>query len=78
MDVKLTLKLDEDVIRKAKQFALNHDTSLSKLIENYLNKLTNDLQNEEHVTPIVKELTGIIEESSIQSYLQARLQRDKK
>jgi hypothetical protein len=61
MDVKLTLKLDDEVIRKAKVFALEHQTSLSKLIENYLQKLTNEPHQEELITPIVKELSGILD-----------------
>ncbi|MFN8416135.1 MAG: DUF6364 family protein [Cytophagaceae bacterium] len=68
MDVKLTLKLDEDVIQKAKLFAQEHNTSLSKLIENYLQKLTSDHDRDEIITPIVKELSGILDEASIQHF----------
>ncbi len=35
MDTKLTLKLDQEVIEKAKRFAQGQQTSLSQLIENY-------------------------------------------
>lgn len=68
MDVKLTLKLDEEVIRKAKLFAQSHQTSLSKLIENYLQKLTNEPDKDELVTPIVKELTGILDEDILEAF----------
>ena len=60
MDTKLTLKLEETVIEKAKNYAKNHRTSLSKLIENYLLNITNDKQKEEKITPLVKSLSGII------------------
>ena len=60
MDTKLTLKLEETVIEKAKKYAKNHRTSLSKLIENYLLNITNDKQKEEKITPLVKSLSGII------------------
>ncbi len=61
MDTKLTLKLEESVIEKAKNYAKNHRTSLSKLIENYLLNITNDKQKEEKITPLVKSLSGIID-----------------
>lgn len=68
MDVKLTLKLDEEIIQKAKIFAQEHNTSLSKLIENYLQKLTSDHQRDDLITPIVKELSGILDETSIPNF----------
>ena len=61
MDTKLTLKLEVTVIEKAKNYAKNHRTSLSKLIENYLLNITNDKQKEEKITPLVKSLSGIID-----------------
>ena len=36
MDAKLTLKLDKNVIEKAKVYAAEHKHSLSLLVENYL------------------------------------------
>ena len=42
MDTKLTLKLNEDIIESAKEYAKAKKTSLSALIENYLQKLTTD------------------------------------
>ena len=35
MGAKLTLKIDERVIKSAKRFAKLHHTSLSKMTENY-------------------------------------------
>lgn len=40
MDTKLTLKLDKDVITRAKAYALRHKISLSHLVENYLSSIT--------------------------------------
>jgi hypothetical protein len=61
MDNKLTLKLDQQVIMKAKTYAQKRNTSLSKLIEGYLKKLTNETpKHEEEITPLVKSLSGII------------------
>ena len=43
MDTKLTLKLDADIIEKAKIYAAESNTSLSKLIENYLSAITSTI-----------------------------------
>ena len=61
MDTKLTLKLDQEVIEKAKRFAQGQQTSLSQLIENYLVNLTREDGPEISVSPLVKSLSGIIE-----------------
>jgi ethanolamine utilization protein EutA (predicted chaperonin) len=60
MDTKLTLKLEETIIEKAKNYAKYHRTSLSKLIENYLQNITSEKVKEEKITPLVKSLSGII------------------
>lgn len=39
MDAKLTLKLDKNVIDKAKEYASSHNRSLSRLIESFLKTL---------------------------------------
>jgi len=61
MDSKLTLKLDQEVIEKAKRFAQGQQTSLSQLIENYLLNLTREEGSPIPITPLVKSLSGIIE-----------------
>jgi hypothetical protein len=40
MNTKLTLSFDEDIIRKAKEYAANNNISLSGLIEFLLTKVT--------------------------------------
>jgi hypothetical protein len=62
MDTKLTLKLDQDIIEKAKGYAKSRKTSVSRLIENFLQKLTSEDQEDkkEEITPLVKSLSGII------------------
>ena len=61
MDAKLTLKLDKDVIEKAKIYAAEHKHSLSLLIENYLKTITKieDKGNAEEleISSFVKSLT---------------------
>lgn len=61
MDTKLTIKLDESVIEKAKGYAKQKQTSLSKLIESYLNYLTTSKADNEEITPLVKSLSGVID-----------------
>jgi predicted HicB family RNase H-like nuclease len=56
MDTKLTLRLNDSVIERAKIYARSHKISLSKMIESYLDSLTK--QNEEEkkkasITPLV-------------------------
>lgn len=62
MNTKLTLKLNQEIIEKAKLYASNKKLSLSRLIENYLSSLTNEVkkENEIEISPFVKSLsTGI-------------------
>ncbi len=60
MDAKLTLKLNQAIIEKAKEYAKSKQISLSDLIENYLQKLTNDKKSNKTITPLVKSLSGVI------------------
>lgn len=61
MDTKLTLKLKQSVIEKAKEYAKDQRTSLSRLIENYLLNITNEKESADKITPLVKSLSGIID-----------------
>jgi len=58
MDAKLTLKLKKRTIDKGKMFARKRKTSLSKMIENYLERLTSN--EEQEITPLVKSLSGVV------------------
>ncbi|WP_410005762.1 DUF6364 family protein [Aequorivita nionensis] len=61
MDKKLTLSLDGTVIESAKTYAKLHNTSLSKLIESYLDSLTKRKKKGGDITPLVESLSGVIE-----------------
>lgn len=63
MDTKLTLRLDDRVIERAKIYARSHKISLSKMIESYLDNVTNqnDTGKENQITPLVKSLSGVID-----------------
>ena len=60
MDTKLTIKLSKRVIDEAKDYAKNHRTSLSRMIENYLDTITKKEIQDYEITPLVKSLSGVI------------------
>ncbi len=58
MDSKLTLKLNERVIERAKKYASNKKVSLSRLIENYLNSITQEQNDDFEISPFVKSISS--------------------
>ena len=60
MDTKLTLKLDKEIINRAKLYAESKKISLSKLIESYLQLLTKENSTKEEISPLVESLSGVI------------------
>ena len=63
MDAKLTLKLDKDVIERAKRFAKAYNTSISKMVERYLDQVTKSETDTNllELTPLVKSLHGVVD-----------------
>lgn len=61
MDTKLTLKLDKEIINRAKDYAESKKISLSKLIESYLQLLTKESLSKDKISPLVESLSGVIE-----------------
>lgn len=62
METKLTLRLNDTVIERAKIYARSHKISLSKMIESYLDSVTKEKRNEKQImiTPFVESLSGVI------------------
>ena len=62
METKLTLRLNGNVIKRAKVYAKSQRISLSKMIESYLDSLTRekDTVNKKSITPLVESLSGVI------------------
>ena len=62
METKLTLRLNDHVIERAKRYAKSQKISLSKMIESYLDNLTRekDSDSKTPVTPLVESLSGVI------------------
>ncbi|MBA7521417.1 hypothetical protein ES705_13524 [subsurface metagenome] len=58
MNTKLTLTIEQSIIKKAKRYAKGKGRSLSDIIENYLKAITNESESEIELTPIVKSLKG--------------------
>jgi hypothetical protein len=57
MDTKLTLKLNQKVIEKAKAYASNKKVSLSRIVEAYLQSLTSENDSSEfQISPFVKSI----------------------
>jgi hypothetical protein len=61
MDTKLTLKLNQQVIEKAKEYASDKKLSLSRIVEAYLQSLTSEKNEADfEISPFVKSIaTGI-------------------
>ena len=59
MDTKLTLTIEQSIIKKAKLYAKIQKRSLSDLVENYLKLLTKEVvPNDITLTPTVEILKG--------------------
>jgi hypothetical protein len=60
MNTKLTLTIEQEIIKRAKVYAKDKNRSLSDIIENYLKILTKEEQKEKakKLNPIVKSLKG--------------------
>jgi hypothetical protein len=60
MSSKLTLSINESVVRRAKQYARAHGKSLSKVIEQYLSYVTQDELPPAEVTEKVARLSDTL------------------
>lgn len=66
MSSKLTLYIDDDVIRHVKAYAKEQKLSVSKVVNNFLTLLKQDkLQNENRTAPVTDSLQGVLKESSV-------------
>jgi len=73
MDTKLTLKLNQEIIEKAKHYASEKKLSLSRLIENYLNSLTSEKTNNDiQISDFVKSMSSGIKLPADFDYKNAR------
>jgi hypothetical protein len=65
---KLTVRLPRDLLEGAKRYAQEHNTTLTRLVSEYLRRLS--VQDDPLVdAPIVRRLSGILsQEASIEDY----------
>lgn len=80
MNTKLTLRMDEDVIRGAKTYAERSGQSVSRLVEDYLRVLARGARTPgKELTPRVASLLGalkgsIVSEDDYYEYLEKKYQ----
>jgi len=66
MQTKLTLRLDEELIREVKNLADRKGQPVSKIVANYFNSLREKPAGTgTHLTPIVKSLKGALRGSDL-------------
>lgn len=60
MNTKLTLTIEQEIIKRAKAYAKDKNRSLSDIIENYLKSLTSEAPqaHSKALNPVVKSLKG--------------------
>lgn len=78
MSTKLTLTIDKTIIERAKKYAKNTDRSLSELIENYLEEITNE-ENSSNISNKLSKIVGKVklpkdfnEKEAIKKYLEEK------
>jgi len=60
MTTKLTLRLDDSVIKKAKKTASRKGVSLSRLVEDYFKAVADQGTQEVRETPVLYEVSGVL------------------
>lgn len=60
METKLTIRIKKKVIERAKDYAHIHKISLSKMVESYLESVTEVKREDIEITPLVESLSGVI------------------
>ncbi|WP_198265156.1 DUF6364 family protein [sulfur-oxidizing endosymbiont of Gigantopelta aegis] len=64
MQTKLTLRLEDSLIQEAKDYAKQHDKSLSQVVADYFHMLTQQA-GKSGISPITKSLIGILDSNNI-------------
>ena len=66
METKLTLKLDQEVIKSAKEYADTNHKSLSKLVEEFFRNLVYENNAPGKYPPLIEKLSGVISEEDLE------------
>lgn len=65
METKLTLRVNRLTIERAKAYAREHRTSISRMVQTYLDAVTFPRDEDGGVTPLVRSLSGVIKPGGI-------------
>lgn len=65
MSGKLTLYIDDDLISYVKEYAKEHQLSVSKVVNNFLTILKQEVPKKQNSTPLTQSLKGILSHSDI-------------
>lgn len=67
MQAKLTLRIENSLIKAAKEYSRIHNKSLSQLIANYFLSITQDefKHNSQEMPPITRSLKGILRNKKV-------------
>ena len=78
MTTKLTLTVEKSIIERAKSYAKNTGRSLSELIENYLETITQE-SGEERLSPKLNKIVGSVklpknfdQEKELRTYFESK------
>jgi len=60
---KLTLSIEDEIIKKAKEYARKHNKSISRMVEAYFRNLTENRRTEpfSQATPVTDSLAGSLQ-----------------
>lgn len=75
MTTKLTLRLDNAVIRKAKKTAHRRGVSLSRMVEDYFKSIVRQQENTTKESPVLSEIAGVLSNRNDAKKLTARYKK---
>jgi hypothetical protein len=65
---KLTLSVDERVVSRAKRYAKRQGTSLSAMVEAYLEAVSGEEREPAGETPVLRSLRGSLKRGDVREY----------
>lgn len=69
MPSKLTLSVNAEVVRRAKRFARQHRTSISAIVETFLNSVADSAPSpDEPQGPVLREMQGLLRSGARNEY----------
>ncbi len=63
METKLTLRLNKEVVEKAKKYAQQNKTSLSRMVENFFKQIQKTEKSEYDTSQNIRSLKGILKDN---------------